>query len=56
MLLTPLTPIVFPASAAMVVTRDWAVTTSARVFGARMEPWARIRNLAPAACAAMYAT
>ena len=56
MLLTPLTPIFLPASAAMVVTRDWAVTTSARVFGARMEAWARMRNLAPAASARVYAT
>ena len=56
MLLTPLTPIFWPASAATVVTRDCAVTISERVFGARMEAWARMRNLAPAACAAMYAT
>jgi hypothetical protein len=26
------------------------------VFGARMEAWVRMRNLAPAASAAMYAT
>ena len=56
MLLTPLTPIFLPVSPAMVVTRELAVTTSARVFGARVEASARMRNLAPAACAAMYAT
>jgi len=56
MLLTPLAPIFWPASAAMVVTRELAGTTSARVFGASVEAPARMRNLAPAAWAAMHAT
>lgn len=49
MLLIPLTPIFLPASAAMVVTGESAATTSARVFGARVEAWARMRNLVPPA-------
>ena len=56
MLLVPFTPIFLPASLAMDVTGEVPVTISARVFGARVEASARIRNLAPAACAEMYAT
>ena len=56
MLLVPFTPIFLPASLAMDVMGEVPVTTSARVFGARVEASARIRNLAPAACAEMYAT
>ena len=53
MLLVPLTPILLPASLATAVTGEFPVTTSARVPGARVEASARMRNLAPAACAAM---
>ena len=52
MLLVPLTPIFLPASAAMVVMGESAVVISARVSGRRVEASARMRNLAPAACAA----
>ena len=55
MLLVPLTPILRPARSAMVVMGEFAVVTSTRLPGPRMEASARMRNLAPAACAAMYA-
>ena len=48
MLLVPLTPIFLPTRSAMVVIREFAVTTSARVSGRRVEASARMRNLAPA--------
>ena len=53
MLLVPLTPIFWPARPAMVLICEFAVTTSVRVSGRRVEASARMRNLAPAACAAM---
>ena len=53
MLLVPLTPIFLPARSATLAIPEFAVTTSVRVSGRRVEASARIRNLAPAACAAM---
>jgi hypothetical protein len=53
MLLIPLTPIFLPASSAIDVMGEFAVVTSTRVPGPRIEASARMRNLAPAACAAM---
>jgi hypothetical protein len=53
MLLVPLTPIFLPASSATLVMGEFPVTTSTRVFGARVEASARMRNLAPAASAPM---
>ena len=53
MLLVPLTPIFLPTRSAMVVIPAFVVTTSVRVSGRRVEASARMRNLAPAACAAM---
>ena len=52
MLLVPLTAIFLPTSPARVVMREPAVVSSTRVFGERVEASARMRNLAPAACAA----
>ena len=53
MLFVPLTPIFLPASWLTVVMGESAVVTSARLPGPRMEASARMRNLAPAACAVM---
>ncbi len=53
MLLVPLTPIFLPTRSATVPIPECAVMTSVRVSGRRVEASARIRNLAPAACAAM---
>ncbi len=51
MLLVPLTPIFLPARSATVVMCEPAAVTSTRVSGRRVEASARMRNLAPAACA-----
>ena len=53
MLLVPFSPIFLPASWPMVVMREFALTTSARESGPRVDASARMWNLAPAACAAM---
>jgi hypothetical protein len=53
MLLVPFTPISFPARPAMEVMREPALVTSTRVPGFRVDASARMRNRAPAACAAM---
>ncbi len=52
MLLVPLTPIFLPASRPTVVTREFA-RTSTRQSGPSVDASARMRNLAPAACADM---
>ena len=53
MLLVPLSPIVLPARSLRVLTGESAEMTSTRVSGRRAEASARMRNLAPAASAAM---
>ena len=53
MLLVPLTPIFLLVSRAMVVIGEPAAVTSTRVSGRSVEASARMRNLAPAACAEM---
>ena len=53
MLLVPLTPIFLPTRLAMLVMFEFAGTTSARASGRSVEASARMRNLAPAACAAI---
>ena len=53
MLLVPLTPIFLPTRSASDLTGERAVVTSTRVSARRVEASARIRNFAPAACAAI---
>ena len=53
MLLVPLTPIFCLARPAIEVMCEAAGTTNARVPGVRVDASARMRNLAPAACASM---
>jgi hypothetical protein len=53
MLLVPLTPIFLPTRSSMVVIGEFGPVTSSRQPGSRIEASARMRNLAPSACAEM---
>ena len=56
MLLVPLTAIFLPARPATDVMCEPLAVSRTRVCGRRVEASARMRNLAPAACAVTYPT